>query len=1256
MNKIKGLLKCMITICVVVLISVSCAVFSLGAESDFEKQIASFPESYKPYLRALHENHPNWSFVPFFTGLNWQTAVDNQFGKKSTINNTSDASDIYKSKAEDHFNYSTGKYIPMDYSDDGGYVAADKLAIEYYMDPRNFLNEYGIFMFEQLSFSESYDVASIETVLKGTFMYNTKISYYDSSGTKIYTEEKYSEVIYLAGKTYNVNPCYLASKIRIEVGGGTSGSITGLHSVYPGIYNFYNIGSNDGTDPVGNGLKYSSTGTTYGRPWTSPYKSIMGGAQFIASTYIAKGQDTSYLQRFNVNSDAAFPLYTHQYMTNVMATHAQVYQTYNSYKNAGLLDQEWIFSIPVFNDMPMENISGQSGKTLESIVQQGTISVSSTSSCNVRTGPSTNNSRLTTSSGTAIRLSNGTQVQILEKVKTDSNYYMYILQYPVWYKISFTYNLVQYTGYVPQSFVDISTKINVTTGEYIVPMLKTDIDADLKLVSTDVTKAVITNNNTIKFLKQGEVEVLAYDSTMNFDKLLFNVTDTDNKVKGLTVSGNSNSITVSVSQNSSAQKYGFYLTDINGKFIKGEESVQNSYTFNSLNSNSEYKVYARYVFSSAEEYGAVSCVNAYTQSNAPSKPTGLKISDITTSSHKLSWDTVDGALGYRLYRYDIEQKQYVVIGNTKNTYYETDSLTAGLKCGYRIKAYKADGLSYVYSENSDMLWAVTQPNEVQNLKVDSFTSSSCTLNWDKDENATGYNIYILNTDGTYELCKTSAVNSVSISNLNEFTSYTFCVSAYVKNYTCSAESVKSENVSVKTAFSPVENLEVTLQDYDSISLQWDKKEGFSQYEIYVFEGAAENYAYKLVSNDNSVVVTNLDPFSIYRFSVKAEKIIEGRVYGTEISEEISSETILPAVTGGFKSTNVTLSSYRISWNKSPYATSYNVFKKSGNTFEKIANVTNNYYDVKALSSMPDTYCVTAVMQADGELHESSYSTEFSATTLPDTVKNVTATVGATSAILKWDNVKNADCYNVYHYNEETKAYELVKMVTSNTMTIKGLSIGESAKYRVRAYIRTTTGTQKGGCGYVSFITKPVNISKVYVSSVTTTSYLLCWNQSTGANCYYVYKYDSATKTYKVIAKTTALYYKVTGLTPGKTEAYRILPAITKSGKLYVKGNLTAVYKFVTKPETVSSLVNTAKTTSSLTFKWDKTPYTNSYEIFIYDALTKTYILSGSTTSNTFTLKNLKSSTYYYVRVRAVRTLSGVNYYGGLSNLVKVKTK
>lgn len=92
--------------------------------------------------------------------------------------------------------------------------------------------------------------------------------------------------------------------------------------------------------------------TSYNRPWTSPKKSIVGGASFIAENYISKGQHTSYLKKFNVNPDSYYTVYNHQYMANLQAPWSEAYSSYTSYLDNGLLDLPLNFVIPVYENMP----------------------------------------------------------------------------------------------------------------------------------------------------------------------------------------------------------------------------------------------------------------------------------------------------------------------------------------------------------------------------------------------------------------------------------------------------------------------------------------------------------------------------------------------------------------------------------------------------------------------------------------------------------------------------------------------------------------------------------------------------------------------------------------------------------------------------------------------------------------------------------------------------------------------------------------
>jgi len=97
----------------------------------------------------------------------------------------------------------------------------------------------------------------------------------------------------------------------------------------------------------------------WGRGWNTPKRSIMGGARFIANSYIGRGQYTSYYQKFNVNPASDRARHTHQYMTNIMAPFTEAQTSFNAYNASGLINRPLVFSIPIFDHMPHEtNLGG----------------------------------------------------------------------------------------------------------------------------------------------------------------------------------------------------------------------------------------------------------------------------------------------------------------------------------------------------------------------------------------------------------------------------------------------------------------------------------------------------------------------------------------------------------------------------------------------------------------------------------------------------------------------------------------------------------------------------------------------------------------------------------------------------------------------------------------------------------------------------------------------------------------------------------
>ena len=366
--------------------------------SERKEGIENFPDSYKPYLLELQKKYPNWSFTALYTDLDWKYVIDNEnkFGKNLVPKSYSDS---WKNTKEGEYNVEV----------DAGWVDCSRKAIEYTMDPRNFLNDVRIFQFEELSFNEkNNNKEGIEKILYGTEFYNKIVEYVNSSGNTITTTSKYSDLILQAGKKSLVNSYHLASRIKQEVGPFLSHhSISGKVAGFEGLYNFYNIGATSSAEPMGaikNGLQYAKDGkgasqTTkdkYLIPWNTKDRAITGGGIFIGSSYIHLGQDTIYTQKFHISSLNGGELFWHQYMTNVLAPYSESKSIYNGYVNTGMLNDKISFVIPVYNNMPEIPVQSPSISTNDFIEDNTKVYADVSTTLNIRTMPSTSSEVLTT--------------------------------------------------------------------------------------------------------------------------------------------------------------------------------------------------------------------------------------------------------------------------------------------------------------------------------------------------------------------------------------------------------------------------------------------------------------------------------------------------------------------------------------------------------------------------------------------------------------------------------------------------------------------------------------------------------------------------------------------------------------------------------------------------------------------------------------------------------------------------------------------
>ena len=213
-------------------------------DNNFENKLNAqgFDETYKKKLRALHTIHPNWTFENMKTGLDFEKAAKSE----QSVSSINTGNKYY-------YVNSSGNYV----STEPGWYLANIETVKYYLDPRNFINETYILMFESLKYSSNYTETVVQSVINNTFM----------KGTSKIDNETYASIFVSAGKTKDISPVYLASLARQESGVNGSKATTGNQFTYKnityiGLYNFFNIGAFSGEEsPIKAGLVWASGGS-----------------------------------------------------------------------------------------------------------------------------------------------------------------------------------------------------------------------------------------------------------------------------------------------------------------------------------------------------------------------------------------------------------------------------------------------------------------------------------------------------------------------------------------------------------------------------------------------------------------------------------------------------------------------------------------------------------------------------------------------------------------------------------------------------------------------------------------------------------------------------------------------------------------------------------------------------------------------------------------------------------------------------------
>ena len=270
-----------------------------------------------------------------------------------------------------------------------------------------------------------------------------------------------------------------------------------------------------------------------------------------------------------------------------------------------------------------------------------------------------------------------------------------------------------------------------------------------------------------------------------------------------------------------------------------------------------------------------------------------------------------------------------------------------------------------------------------------------------------------------------------------------------------------------------------------------------------------------------------------------------------------------------------------------------------------------------------------------------------------------SSVTATSATLSWSSVTKATGYKLYKYNDTDKKWLCISTSSKTSYTDKTISIGDTAKYKVRAYTKKDSTTYYGE--YSATLTvkmaKPGTVSGLKAS--TSESYAeLSWKKASNANGYKVYLYDTKTKKFVEKASTTSLEAKITGLSANTEYKFAVKAYYKVSANKTVYATNQVELTAATRPATVSGLTydKNAVFFDKITLSWKTLSGITGYDIYILNNSTKEeQSKKVDSKQTTCTLTGLSSNTKYTFKIRAYTQRGDSTVYSYYSPTVSVTT-
>lgn len=446
-------------------------------------------------------------------------------------------------------------------------------------------------------------------------------------------------------------------------------------------------------------------------------------------------------------------------------------------------------------------------------------------------------------------------------------------------------------------------------------------------------------------------------------------------------------------------------------------------------------------------------VSATTLTPDPDIPQNVSATTLSDVSIKVTWDEVDYAEEYEIYRSLSEAGSY----NLDDVSETNSFISAGLEYEtvyyYKVKAKNEAGISDFseFDSAKTLPEIVDPPQKPTNVTAKALSPYVIQASWPNVANASTYNIYRSNSSsGPFNKIAQPVDTVYNDSGLSENTTYYYEVSAENNG----GESEHSDVVSAKTMIliTVPTGLAGTALSSSAIEISWNSVAGADEYKVFRSLSMSGTYEEIAIAAQTDFTDTGLDANTTYYYKLSAK----GPSGESEQTDPVSVTTKMPVpdTPDGLTAVALSSSEIKVDFNTVSGAVGYNIYycESPPNNFTLLTTVGSGTYTHNNLTPETEYFYKVSAYNDDGE---SELSDSVSATTLPtppDTPTGVSATALSSSEIrVTYNSVSDADGYVIYHSLYATGQYTALDSISQSTYTHDSLEANTTHYYKVSAY-------------------------------------------------------------------------------------------------------------------------------------------------------------------------------------------------------------